>query len=56
MQYMLNQLAATPLATADKTDFIDSSNNETAGKEPVSGALGSGTATEPFDQGNNGKS
>lgn len=45
--------AATPLATADKADFIDSSNNETAGKEPVSGVLGSGTATEPFDQGNN---
>jgi hypothetical protein len=47
--------AATPLATADKSDFLDSSNNETAGKEPVSGALGSGTASEPFDQGNDAK-
>lgn len=28
--------------------------NETAGKEPVSGLEGKGTATEPFDLGNSG--
>ena len=32
--------------------FLDYQNNETAGKEPVSGELGKGTVTEPFDQGN----
>jgi hypothetical protein len=29
--------------------------NETAGKEPLSGEQGKGTATEPFDKGNAGK-
>lgn len=51
----LTDFAATPLATADKASYLESSNNETAGKEPVSGVLGKGTATEPFDQGNEGK-
>lgn len=48
--------AATPLATADKNDYLDSSKNETARKEPVSGSLGNGTVSEPFDQGNDGES
>jgi hypothetical protein len=29
-------------------------NNETGGKEPLSGEQGKGTVNEPFDQGNSG--
>jgi hypothetical protein len=44
--------------TEDKTaDAVETTkNNETAGKEPVSGVEGKGTATQPFDQGNARKS
>lgn len=30
--------------------------NETAGQEPISGAQGAGTATQPYDRGNESKS
>jgi hypothetical protein len=29
--------------------------NETGGKEPISGETGKGTPNEPYDQGNSGK-
>lgn len=36
-----------------KSDSATSSaHNETGGQEPVSGAMGAGTATEPYDKGN----
>jgi hypothetical protein len=53
---------ATKLIYGDQTekntkDVVDTTkNNETAGKEPISGVEGKGTATQPFDQGNAGKS
>jgi hypothetical protein len=53
---------ATKLIYGDQTekkteDVVETTkNNETAGKEPVSGVEGKGTATQPFDQGNAGKS
>ena len=52
-----DRTTATPLdTTADKKTYLDYSNNETAGTEPVSGQQGKGTASEPFDQGNSGES
>ncbi|KNG45694.1 hypothetical protein TW65_07439 [Stemphylium lycopersici] len=48
--------AASKLIYGDqtKTDeaVAQTQNNETAGKEPISGETGQGTATQPYDQGN----
>jgi hypothetical protein len=33
----------------------ETAHNETAGKEPLSGEQGKGTANEPFDKGNAGR-
>jgi hypothetical protein len=60
----ITNLANTAVGTASKLIYGDQTqnkteeavdttkNNETAGKEPVSGVEGKGTATQPFDQGN----
>ncbi|KAF1836299.1 hypothetical protein BDW02DRAFT_245456 [Decorospora gaudefroyi] len=58
----INNLANTAATTASKLiygdqaksdDAVDQTkNNETAGKEPISGVEGSGTAAQPYDQGN----
>lgn len=39
-----------------ETTSTTTDNNETVGKEPVSGEQGKGTVTEPFDKGNAGES
>jgi hypothetical protein len=63
----ITNLANTAVGTASKLIYGDQTtkteeavdatkNNETAGKEPVSGVEGKGTATQPFDQGNARKS
>jgi hypothetical protein len=36
----------------DTDNTTRTENNETGGKEPVSGVQGSGTIAEPYDQGN----
>lgn len=50
--------AASKLIYGDqtKTDeaVAQTQNNETAGKEPISGETGQGTVTQPYDQGNLG--
>jgi len=58
----ITNLASNAASTASKLIYGDQTktdetvdqtkNNETAGKEPVSGEQGMGTATHPFDQGN----
>jgi len=52
----ITNLASTAATTASKLIYGDNTaattQNETAGKEPISGAQGKGTATEPFDKGN----
>jgi hypothetical protein len=63
----ITNLANTAVGTASKLIYGDQTtkteeavdatkHNETAGKEPVSGVEGKGTATQPFDQGNARKS
>ena len=61
----ITNLASNAASTASKLIYGDQTktdetvdqtkNNETAGKEPISGEQGMGTATHPFDQGNAGK-
>lgn len=61
----ITNLASNAASTASKLIYGDQTktdetvdqtkNNETAGKEPISGEQGAGTATQPFDQGNAGK-
>ncbi|CAE7033029.1 hypothetical protein PTNB73_04936 [Pyrenophora teres f. teres] len=58
----ITNLASNAASTASKLIYGDQTkadetvdqtkNNETAGKEPISGEQGMGTATQPFDQGN----
>ncbi|KAL1798370.1 hypothetical protein ACET3X_002407 [Alternaria dauci] len=58
----ITNLATTAATTASKLIYGDQTkteeavdqtkNNETAGKEPISGEQGKGTATQPYDQGN----
>ncbi|PZD39143.1 hypothetical protein A1F97_06153 [Pyrenophora tritici-repentis] len=58
----ITNLASNAASTASKLIYGDQTkadetvdqtkNNETAGKEPISGEQGLGTATQPFDQGN----
>jgi hypothetical protein len=53
----ITNLASTAATTASKLIYGDNTTatttqNETAGKEPISGEQGKGTATEPFDKGN----
>ena len=53
----ITNIASTAATTASKLIYGDTTTttttqNETAGKEPISGAQGKGTATEPFDKGN----
>jgi hypothetical protein len=55
----ITNLASTAATTASKLIYGDNTTatttqNETAGKEPISGEQGKGTATEPFDKGNEG--
>lgn len=39
-----------------KTDpATTTAHNETGGQEPISGSTGAGTATQPYDQGNESK-
>lgn len=56
----ITNLASTATNAASKLIYGDNAttitkNNETAGKEPISGEQGKGTATEPYDQGNAGR-
>lgn len=52
----ITNLASTATTAASKLIYGDQTqNNETAGKEPVSGEKGAGTATDPYDQGNAGE-
>lgn len=49
----ISNIASTATNTVSNLIYGDQTkNNETAGKEPVSGKEGKGTAAEPFDQGN----
>jgi hypothetical protein len=58
----ITNLASTAATTASKLIYGDQTkteeavdqtkNNETAGKEPISGEQGQGTVTQPYDQGN----
>ncbi|KAF1849330.1 uncharacterized protein K460DRAFT_305356 [Cucurbitaria berberidis CBS 394.84] len=49
----ITNIASTATTTVSNLIYGDQTkNNETAGKEPVSGQEGKGTATEPFDKGN----
>lgn len=55
----ITNIASTVTTTASKAIWGEpnttqnaTQGNETAGKEPVSGELGKGTAAEPYDQGN----
>jgi hypothetical protein len=60
----ITNLANTAATTASKLIYGEpkaeeaadqTKNNETAGKEPISGEQGQGTVTQPFDQGNLGE-
>ncbi|CAO2651973.1 Nn.00g002560.m01.CDS01 [Neocucurbitaria sp. VM-36] len=49
----ITNIASTATSTVSNLIYGDQTkNNETAGKEPISGEEGKGTATEPFDKGN----
>jgi len=52
----ISNIASTATSTVSNLIYGNqdtaTKTNETAGKEPVSGELGKGTVTEPFDQGN----
>lgn len=49
----ITNLASNATSVASKLIYGDQTqNNETAGKEPISGETGAGTATEPYDKGN----
>ncbi|KAF5852072.1 hypothetical protein GGP41_000803 [Bipolaris sorokiniana] len=49
----ITNLASTATTAASKLIYGDQTqNNETAGKEPISGEKGSGTAIDPYDKGN----
>lgn len=53
----IGNIASTATATVSNLIYGDQTkNNETGGKEPISGEEGKGTATEPFDKGNAGES
>lgn len=52
----ITNLATTATTAASKLIYGDQThNNETAGKEPISGEKGAGTATDPYDKGNAGE-
>lgn len=57
----ITNIASTATSTVSNLIYGDQSknnetaNNETGGKEPISGEEGKGTATEPFDKGNAGQ-
>lgn len=52
----ISNIASTATTTVSNLIYGDQTKkNETAGKEPVSGLEGKGTATEPYDQGNAGE-
>jgi hypothetical protein len=49
----ITNIAST--ATTTVSNLIYGKENETSGKEPVSGQTGKGTVDEPYDQGNSGE-
>lgn len=52
----ISNIASSATNTVSTLIYGDQTkNNETAGKEPISGEEGKGTATEPFDKGNAGE-
>lgn len=49
----ISNIASTAAGTVSSLVYGDTTkNNETAGKEPVSGKQGAGSATDPYDAGN----
>lgn len=55
----ISNIASTATSTVSNLIYGNqdtaTKTNETAGKEPVSGQTGKGTAEEPYDQGNSGE-